>query len=161
MKNNTMNPTRISLNPKARATLAALLNQHLANLTDLVSQLNTAHWNVRGPHFHSLHKAFEEVAEMVEEPIDELAERITTLGGKAAGTVRAAASASSLPEFPATAQGLELVAGLAGTVAVCANAVRADIERAEDAGDAGTADLLTGLSQTLDKVLWLLEAHEA
>ena len=43
---------------------------------------------------------FDEVAERAEEWVDELAERVTALGGFATGTVRMAASSSTLPEFP-------------------------------------------------------------
>lgn len=151
--------SRLSLQAAARASLTELLNQQLADLTDLVSQFNNAHWNVRGEHFHSLHKAFEELAGMVESELDELAERITALGGVARGSVRQAAHASRLPAWPADVQGLELVAALADRTAAAANAVRADIDRAAALGDAGTADLLTGVGRTLDKAVWLLDAH--
>ncbi len=40
-----------------------------------------------------------------------------------------------------------------------ANAVRANIDDADEAGDAGTADLFTGVSRGLDEWLWMLEAH--
>lgn len=152
-------PSRLSLQSPARASLTELLNQHLADLTDLVSQLNNAHWNVRGAHFHSLHKAFEEVAGMVESEIDELAERITALGGVAQGSIRQAAQASRLQPWPTGAQGFELVAAMADRTAAAANAVRTDIDRAAALGDAGTADLLTGLGRALDKAVWLLDAH--
>lgn len=159
MKTNALHPTKLDLTPESRQPLVDLLNHHLADLTDLISQLNTAHWNVRGPNFFSLHKLFEEVADGVEAHLDTLAERITTLGGTALGTVRAAAGATRLPEFPSAAQGLDLVQALTGAIAYSANAMREDIARADEAGDPGTADLMTEISQTLDKSLWLLEAH--
>lgn len=159
MKANSLLATRIDLNAKSRQKVVALLNAHLADLLDLVSQLENAHWNVRGPQFFSLHKAFEELSGMVEGEIDGLAERITTLGGTAQGSLRLAAKNSRLPEFPADVQGLDLAAALTLPVSQSANALRADIAAAEEAGDPGSADLLTGLSQVLDKALWILEAH--
>jgi starvation-inducible DNA-binding protein len=159
MSADSLNPTRIAIAEPSRKKLAQVLNHHLADLLDLAGQLKNAHWNVRGPHFYSLHKAFEEIAGMIDEEVDDLAERITTLGGTAQGSTREVARNTRLPDYPAKVQGLDLVAALAEAVSLSANALREDIETAEAAGDPGTADLLTGLSQVLDKALWLLEAH--
>src|SRR4051794_26316477 len=92
--------TQINIPKEDRAQLVALLNQQLADLSDLRSQTLQAHWNVRGRHFYQHHKLFEELAGVVEAHLDELAERITTLGGYARGTVRDAAAASRLDDFP-------------------------------------------------------------
>ncbi len=154
-----LNSTRNALPTKTRKTSIALLNQVLADFSDLASQFRNAHWNVRGPQFYPLHELFERLAGQVEEPIDGIAERATALGGIVGGSLREAAELTRLPKFPESAQGLDLVQALAQTVSVAANHVRAEIDIADDAGDAGTADLLTELSQNLDKALWLLEAH--
>lgn len=159
MSNGSLNPTRNALAAKTRKTSIALLNQALADFSDLASQFKNAHWNVRGPQFYTLHELFERLAGQVEEPIDEIAERATALGGIVGGSLRQAAVLTRLPKFPESAQGLELVQALAQTVSVAANQIRAEIDVADEAGDAGTADLLTELSQNLDKALWLLEAH--
>ena len=92
--------TKNNLAPKIRAQVAAILNQSLADLSDLYSQTKQAHWNVRGPNFYSLHKLFDDLAGAVEEHLDDVAERVTALGGTAQGTVRQIAAASRLPEFP-------------------------------------------------------------
>lgn len=159
MSTSRLHPTRNSISAKSRRTVIALLNQVLADFTDLASQFKNAHWNIRGPQFYQLHELFERLADQVEEPIDELAERATALGGEVGGSLRQAATQTRLPKYPNEAQGLDLVRELAQTVSVAANHVRAEIDQADDAGDPGTADLLTGLSQNLDKALWLLEAH--
>jgi starvation-inducible DNA-binding protein len=54
---------------------------------------------------------------------------------------------------------MEHVKALADRYAALAATVRAGIDTADEAGDADTADLLTGFSRTLDKALWMLEAH--
>ena len=92
--------TSIDIPAERRAKVIKILNQHLADSFDLQSQVKQAHWNVKGSDFWQLHKLFDEVAERASEWVDELAERVTALGGYATGTVRMAASASSLPEFP-------------------------------------------------------------
>jgi starvation-inducible DNA-binding protein len=152
--------TLINIPPEDRAQLTELLNQQLADLSDLSSQTKQAHWNVRGRHFYQHHKLFEELADGVEEHIDELAERITTLGGYARGTVRDAARASRLQDFPAE-QGDDqgYVDVLSGRFAECANEVRLAVVAAENLSDSTTADLLTAISRGLDKSLWMLEAH--
>ena len=155
-----MHTTKNSLTPDTRAKVTAILNRMLADLSDLYSQTKHAHWNVRGRLFISLHKLFDKLAGSVEGHIDPLAERITALGAVANGTVRMSAAASSLAEFP-TEQADELgyVAALAERFAQCAAAARKGIDDTTELGDAGTADLLTGISQDLDQSLWLLDAH--
>lgn len=155
-----MLPTRNTLPQTTRATVTEVLNQVLADLFDLYSQTKQAHWNVRGPLFFSLHKLFDELAALVEGGIDPLAERITALGGVARGTVRQAAETSALAEYPANLESdLAHVDALAERFAIVGAGVRKGIEATAALEDAGSSDLLTGLSQELDKGLWLLEAH--
>lgn len=153
-------PTRIDIPADARAKLVSLLNQHLADTFDLLSQTKFAHWNVKGPNFIALHKLFDELHEEVEGHVDEIAERITALGGVALGTVRQAAAMSHTPEFPSGVhKGLDVVAALADRYAVVGKAVRAAIDQADELGDKDTADLYTGISRDLDQSLYFLESH--
>src|SRR5476649_2232236 len=92
--------TKNSLSNSSRAKAAAILNQNLANCSDLYSQTKQAHWNLRGPRFYQLHLLFDRLAEMVEKHLDVTAERISSLGAIAKGTVRDAAKNSALKEFP-------------------------------------------------------------
>jgi starvation-inducible DNA-binding protein len=92
--------TSVDIPPDRRAKVVTVLNQNLADAFDLQSQVKQAHWNVKGSDFWQLHKLFDEVAERAEEWVDELAERVTALGGYATGTVRMAAASSTLPVFP-------------------------------------------------------------
>lgn len=151
--------TKIKLDPNTRAQSALLLNQALADLGDLASQTKQAHWNVKGPQFYSLHLLFDSLADTVEGHLDTIAERITTLGGTANGTVRQAAAHSVLPEFPANYEGMACVNALIERFGAAANSVRAAVDSTAGAGDADTADLFTAVSRDLDKSLWFLEAH--
>ncbi|AWI10707.1 DNA starvation/stationary phase protection protein Dps [Ereboglobus luteus] len=149
---------------KTRAFSINALNQTLADVSDLYSQTKQAHWNVRGPYFYTLHKLFDDVAAAVEEPIDGIAERIVQLGGVAEGTVRMTAKNSSLSELKvsdkaADSDPLAYAKALAKQYADCAKAVRKKVDSTADAGDADTSDLLTGVSNALDKSLWFIEAH--
>lgn len=153
--------TRIGIPPADRTRLVALLNANLADAFDLVSQTKQAHWNVKGSDFWQLHKLFDEIAEAAEDWVDEIAERITALGGYANGTARMAAAASRLPEFPTDiTDSMDFVAALADRVAAFSNAARDAIDEADEKlGDADTADLFTEISRDADKYLYFLEAH--
>jgi starvation-inducible DNA-binding protein len=151
--------TAIDIPAAARAKLVAILNQQLANVSDLYSQTKQAHWNVRGPEFYQLHKLFDDLAEPLEEPIDVIAERAVTLGGVALGTVRAAAKGSELAEFPLVPGAMDYAKALAQRFATVANSVRQAIDDTDKLGDADTADLFTQLSRELDKSVYFLEAH--
>lgn len=153
-------PTRNDLAADARTKLIALLNQQLADTTDLYTQTKHAHWNVKGPTFIALHELFDKLAEVVEDATDDIAERATALGGVANGTVRQAAGASRLPEFPADVHaGQKVVEVLAERFAALAKTTRAAIDESDKLGDKDTADLFTQVSRELDKSLWFLEAH--
>ena len=153
-------PTRIDIRPETRTAMVALLNRQLAAITDLFTQTKFSHWNVKGPQFIALHKLFDELAEKVEDAVDDVAERATALGGVALGTARMTVAASPLKEFPAGVfAGSKVVAALAEQYAAVGKGVRDAITQATAADDAGTADLFTGIVRMLDQALYFLEAH--
>ena len=152
--------TRIDLPEEVRQQSITLCNQLLADLMDLYSQTKHAHWNVKGPQFYQLHELFDELAGIVQGFADEVAERATQLGGLAMGTVRMAAAASQVDEYPGdTTDSLAVVDAMAARYAEVAASTRAAIDEASEAEDQSTADLFTQVSRGLDKALWFLEAH--
>jgi starvation-inducible DNA-binding protein len=152
--------TKIDFDKKTRQKLVKLLNQQLADTSDLYSQTKQAHWNVKGIHFLQLHEFFDEVATAVFPFVDTLAERVTALGGYAEGTVRMAAQGSSLPEFPEEAvAGHEHLEALIARFAAYAKANREAIAAAGELGDPTTEDLFTEISREVDKQLYFLESH--
>jgi starvation-inducible DNA-binding protein len=154
-------PTRIDLSPKVRTKVCELLNARLADAIDLASQVKQAHWNVKGPNFISLHELFDRIHAIVNAQVDEVAERITALGGVAAGTVAVVARASSLKAYPmAITRGTDHVDALSKAFSAYGAALRKSIGAAAKAGDEVTADLFTGMTGDIDKQLWFLEAHQ-
>jgi starvation-inducible DNA-binding protein len=152
--------TKIDVPEKDRAALVELLNARLADTADLYSQVKQAHWNVKGSDFFQLHQLFDTLAGEVYPFTDELAERATTLGGVATGTVRMAAQSSTLPEYPTDAiNGQEHLKALIERYSVYVANIREGIDKADDHNDKTTADLFTEISRTVDKHLWFLEAH--
>ena len=155
-----LHPTRNDLPEKTRRSMVDLLNQHLADVLDLGLQAKQAHWNVKGPNFIALHELFDKVADELEGFSDEIAERAVALGGVALGTVQIIADESSLAPYPVTlVSGMDHVAALAAALAKFGKSSRSAIDAATKVGDADTADLFTGVSREVDKLLWLVEAH--
>lgn len=152
--------TRIDIPAENRTELIALLNLSLALTLDLKTQMKQAHWNVKGMNFYQLHELFEQMATQLDDYVDLIAERVTTLGGMAMGTIRVAAEISILPEYPFEIfNGKDHVIALADRIAPYAKIVREMIDQTNDFEDADTADLFTEISRTVDKYLWFLEAH--
>ena len=156
----TLHNTKIDLSNDAREKLIALLNNRLADASDLKSQAKQAHWNVKGMSFIALHELFDDIATAVEAHIDLIAERVTTLGGTAMGTVRLAAENSSLSEYPhEITDGAAHVDALSTALADFGKVIRKGIDEATDLGDQDTADIFTEISREIDKQLWFVEAH--
>lgn len=152
--------TKIDIAKGKREKIIAILNQRLADAADLKSQAKQAHWNVKGPNFIALHELFDQVSTELDTHVDDIAERITTLGGTAMGTVRLAAQNSSLSEYPhEITDGAAHVDALSTALADFGKKVRADIDNTDELGDKDTADLFTGVSRGVDKLLWFVEAH--
>jgi starvation-inducible DNA-binding protein len=152
--------TKIDITKGKREQIIGLLNARLADAIDLQSQVKQAHWNVKGMHFIALHELFDQVSTAVLTHIDDLAERVTTLGGTALGTVRVAAENSTLSQYPLEiTDGEAHVEALSTALASFGKAIRKNIDDVDELGDKDTADLFTGISREIDKLLWFVEAH--
>ncbi|WP_254506776.1 DNA starvation/stationary phase protection protein Dps [Anatilimnocola floriformis] len=146
--------------PKAKRTkLCTLLNERLRDSIKLGLNAKQAHWNVKGLNFIALHKLFDEVHAATEEFVDEIAERVTALGGLADGSVSALGK-SEIGDHPTKAVDWKThVNSLADELAAYGKLVRQGIDEADELEDKGTADLFTGISRKVDQYLWFVEAH--
>jgi starvation-inducible DNA-binding protein len=154
-------PTRNNLPSNTKTTICALLNGRLADAIDLALMTKQAHWNIRGATFIAVHEMLDGFRADIDGHIDTLAERIIQLGGIALGRSQVVAKNSELSPYPDDPIRVEdHLAALSERYGKLANSTRSAIATAEEAGDADTADILTGFSRSLDKALWFLEAHE-
>ena len=152
--------TRNDMDARVRRQMVRVLNQQLADTFDLMSQTKHVHWNIKGPHFIGLHKRLDEFVAGLEEYVDVMAERATALGGPAAGTLRMAADATRLTEYPIdVTRDMDHLRALADRYAALAESSRKAIKIAESADDQDTMDLFVDVSRDLDKWLWFIEAH--
>jgi starvation-inducible DNA-binding protein len=150
----------LGLDGDLRDHLVVRLNQNLANLTDLASAYDHAHWNVAGSHFAQLHELFDRFADQTRVYMDMLAERAVTLGGTASGTIQAVAEATTLPDFPlAERSQWRLVEELIQHL----EHVAADLRQGMDASadEAATEDVFIEVLRGVEKQHWMLREHLA
>ena len=138
-----------------------LLNHVLADGNVLYIKLRKFHWNLSGDNFMELHKLFEEQYEAVAEAIDEVAERISTLGGVAIGTTSEFAELSLLIENPGKIPtNQEMIKELVNDHETIVKSLRKFVDDTEEKyGDKGTSDFLTGLMQAHEKMAWKLRKY--
>jgi starvation-inducible DNA-binding protein len=156
-----MEYVNIGLEQTQREGVIALLQTLLADEQVLYAKTRNFHWNVTGPRFHDLHKFFESQYSELEETIDEVAERIRSLGGVPLGSLAEYLHAARLKEHtahPLDADGM-IAALLADHEAVIQSLRRDLVTANEKYGDAGTSDFLTGLMEEHEKAAWMLRAH--
>lgn len=152
--------TRNSLSEDVRAQVTKILVARVADAVDMVMMAKQAHWNVRGPQFRALHLQFDEVHDAARAAMDLMAERAVMLGAQVHGTVRAAARATSLEEYPLDiSQDQDHVRALADRLGAFGKLIRDAIDAVDEIGDADTADLFTEISRSIDMQTWMVEAH--
>ena len=137
------------------------LNGILADSTVLYEKLHAFHWYVAGPQFFQLHAKFEELYDRFAKVVDDVAERVLTIGGKPLATLKAVLENAEIKEYDGTKSGQDMIAALAGDFRLLLEKSCRVIEEAEKAGDRGTANLLDGLNDELEKSLWMLNAWQA
>ncbi|NJM70978.1 MAG: DNA starvation/stationary phase protection protein Dps [Scytonema sp. RU_4_4] len=150
--------TRHSTTLEVQAQLIDILNQTLATTVDLKTQVKQARWNVKSMNIDLFQELFHEIATELEVYINLLAQRVTTLGGLARGTARAAVKNSVLPEYPFhITEGQEHIASLAERLSIYGSLLWENIDRTAILGDAETAYLYAEISRVIDKRLWFLD----
>lgn len=148
------------LKDNARKTAIAELNARLADAIALALAIKQAHWNVKGPNFIAVHELFDQVRANFDAHVDVMAERVQQLDGTAMGTAEVVAKESSLKAYPTDlTKSADHIRELSARLRDFGEKIRAAIDTTDEAGDADTADLLTGVSRAVDKDQWFLESH--
>jgi starvation-inducible DNA-binding protein len=150
--------TSTSRSKAATSPVVESLNLVLADSYALMVNTHHAHWNVEGPSFFELHKAFQQQYEELFTAIDEIAERIRAIDGYAVGGLQAFAKLSGLDEFKAPMDAKDYVAGLVEAHEKTVVDLVSLRDRAEAAKDLETQDLAIGRIQTHQKTLWMLKS---
>ena len=138
-----------------------LLTKVLANANVLYTKTRNYHWNVVSTDFKELHTLFQEQYEKLAEDIDEIAERIRTLGAKAIGTHTEFNQHSTLKEFPGEYPDAKtMVKNLLNDHETIIRELREEVNTCEkDFGDKSTADFLSQFMQSHEKMAWMLRSY--
>ena len=135
------------------------LNLVVADSYALMALTHLAHWNVEGPDFFPLHKAFQEQYENLFEAIDEVAERVRALDAYAIGGLSTFAKVAQMEEFKSPMPQKDYVAALI----VAHEKVVDDATRTRDiageATDLQTQDLMIKRLEWHQKTLWMLKSY--
>ncbi|WP_372763821.1 Dps family protein [Litorivivens sp.] len=148
----------IGIEKQRRTDIAKGLSLLLADEYTLYLKTHNYHWNVTGPMFNTLHKMFEEQYLELAPAIDEIAERIRTLGEPAPGSYKEFAQLSSVSEASGQEDAEEMIRELVLAREAVVRTARKMLPAVNEADDEPTADLLTQRMQVHEKTAWMLRS---
>lgn len=137
-------------------SIPSLLQAALVDLIALDLYAHQAHWNVRGATFRTAHQAFEELYTSLDTMIDEVAERIATLGTPPSGQPEDIAKTTVSPLPAGFLNVPDAIDQVAERLEQVAETNRLRLKQAEE--DLVTQDLLIGVVGSLEKQLWMLRS---
>ena len=150
----------IGITEKNRQAVAAALNELLADEHVLYNKTRNYHWSVEGPSFMEFHKLYESQYTELAEMIDEIAERIRTIGHFAEGRLKEIVKLSNLDEPPAPTEQASQIANLIGDHEILINKLRKLIKDFDEKyKDIGSSDFVTGLLKQHEKMAWMLRSY--
>jgi starvation-inducible DNA-binding protein len=148
----------IGIEPQQREKIALGLSQFLADSYTLYLKTHNFHWNVTGPMFRALHNMFEEQYQDLALAVDDIAERIRTLGCPAPGTYAEFARLSSIPEPEGVLAAQEMVRQLAEDHETVVRTARSLVPTVEEVKDEASLDLIVERMQVHEKTAWMLRS---
>lgn len=149
----------IGISDKDRHEVNRILGKILADEYVLYTKVRNYHWNVAGPHFSEYHKLFADQYSALDGDIDEIAERIRSLGAKTPATLAEFRKTSSIEEHPGSYPDAQaMVSNLVADHEAIIRTLRPDVESCVKHNDVGTADFLTGLLEKHEKTAWMLRS---
>lgn len=148
----------LNLDEKKLLPVVLELNILLADYNLYYQKLRGFHWNILGKNFFDLHEKFEELYNDAKIKVDEIAERVLTLGHHPVSQFKEYLSMSSLKETKALSTDEEMINELLNDHGIILNQMREIIKKAEEGQDEGTIDLIGGYIRELEKFSWMLNA---
>jgi starvation-inducible DNA-binding protein len=158
MEEISMSAIDIGISESDRIAVAGGLKALLADSYTLYLQTHNFHWNVTGPQFRELHLMFEEHYTELAVAVDDIAERIRTLGEPAPGTYKAFAKLSSIAEVDEVPEAREMVSILTRGHEQVVKTCRKALAAAQEADDESSAALISDRMRVHEKTAWMLRA---
>lgn len=134
------------------------LNNLLANYQIYYQNLRGFHWNIQGKHFFQLHEKFEELYNDTAVKIDEVAERLLTIGFTPLHSYQDYLDTASVKASKGVHDGEEAVKLIVDNLSALVDQQKDIRSQAEDSGDAATGDMLAAFVEEQEKTLWMYKA---
>ncbi|QWU17804.1 starvation-inducible DNA-binding protein [Paenibacillus sophorae] len=139
-------------------SIEQVLNRQVANLNVLYVKIHNFHWYVKGEQFFTLHVKFEKLYDEVTEKMDEVAERLLSIKGTPAATLKEYLEIATIQEATGKEDSRAMVQSLVEDFTTIAEELTEGIELAEEATDQPTADLFIKIRSDFEKHSWMLRS---
>lgn len=149
------NSNRIGLDSNKAKNLAEKLNELLANYSIFYQNTRGYHWNIKGEKFFELHLKFEELYNDLLLKIDEVAERILTLGHTPKHNYADYRTISKIKESAQVSDGIKAVEDILASFQTIIILQRELLTISADADDEGTNALMSDYIRLQEKLVWM------
>lgn len=140
----------------------AQLNQLIADISQLETNIQQIHWYMRGSEFFRLHPQMDSYNEDLDEQLDEIAERLIALGGTPYATTHEFIEHTGLPDDKIAWNQYslpELMQRLGDQFGYLGKQYRIGMEVSDEEKDFSTQDMLNGFKADVDKWIWMISAY--
>ena len=146
------------LEVKAPKKLAVELNKLLSNFQVYYQNLRGIHWNIKGKRFFDLHVKVEELYTEANIKVDEIAERILTLGETPLHTFADYIKEVKVPIGKNIKQDEKAVQLIVASLSELLKIERQILDKSGDANDEGTNSMMSGFITEQEKTVWMMKA---
>lgn len=153
--------SRIGIEKEKAAELANGLNDLLSNYQIFYMNVRSYHWNIKGAKFFELHVKFEELYNDLLLKVDELAERVLTLGATPVHSFTDYVKVSEIKEIKNVSDGNTAVSQLLDAFEVLIRKQRQLLELSGEANDEGTNSMMSDYIREQEKLIWMYGAFLA
>ncbi|MCW5516980.1 Dps family protein [Muriicola sp. Z0-33] len=153
-----MKVNSIGLDAEKSAGLSRDLNVLLANFQRYYQNLRGIHWNIKGKRFFDLHIKFEELYTDANIKVDEIAERILTLGGVPLHTFEDYAEHSKVPIGKNISGDEDAIRLIVASLTQLLVLEREILNTSGEANDEGTNSMMSDFITEQEKTVWMMKA---
>ncbi|MDV7138462.1 Dps family protein [Maribacter sp. TH_r10] len=153
-----MSYNSIGLNAEKSLALSDDLNELLANFQRYYQNLRGIHWNIKGKRFFDLHVKFEELYDDANMKVDEIAERILTLGGVPLHTFEDYIANSKVPVGKNVTKDEEAIRLIVESLTQLLMIERKLLNASDEAEDEGTNSMMSDFISEQEKTVWMMKA---